>query len=58
MKLLAMSPPRKDPIPNKDINILGTEKDLTLTPKLDKYRPWYKSLTNEAEDDCNDYTNN
>ena len=56
MKSLAMSPPRKDPIPNKDIKILGTEKDQSLPPQLTKYCPGYKSLINKAEDGRNDYT--
>ena len=44
MKSLSMSPPRKDPIPNQDINILGTEADKILPPQYAKYRPGYKSL--------------
>ena len=29
-----MLPPRKDPIPNPDINMLGTEKDQIIPPQL------------------------
>ena len=48
MKSLAMSPPRKDPIPNQDIIMYGTEKDQSLPPPLAKVIPGYKSLINEA----------
>ena len=51
-----MSPPRKDMIPDQDINMLGTEKDQSLPPKLAKFCPVYKSLINEAKDGRNDYT--
>ena len=56
MKSLAMLPPRKDPIPNQDINILGTKKYQSLPLQLSKYFPGYKSLINEAEDGRNDST--
>ena len=56
MKSLAMLPPRKDTITNQDINMLGTEKDQSHPPQLDKFRPGYKSLINEAEDGRNNYT--
>ena len=56
IKPLATSPPRNDPIPNPDINILGTEKDQSLPPQLAKFCPGYKSLRNKAEDGCNDST--
>ena len=46
MKSLAISPPRKDLIPNQDINMLGTEKYQSLPPQLTKFRPGYKSLIN------------
>ena len=55
MKSVEMSPPRKYPIPNQYINRLRTEKDQSLPPHLAKYYPGYKSLINEAEDDCNYY---
>ena len=51
-----MSPQRKDPITNLDINRLSTEKYQSLPPQLAKFRPGCRSLRNEAEDDCNDYT--
>ena len=57
-----MSPPIKDPIPNQDINILFTKKDLSLTLYLAKLPPGFKSLINEAyyhnitEYYCNDST--
>ena len=44
IKSLAMSPQRKDPIPNQDIDMLGTEKDQSLPPQWAKFRPGYKSL--------------
>ena len=37
MKSLAMLPPRKDPIPNQDINRLGTKKYQSLPPQLAKF---------------------
>ena len=49
MKSLAMSPPRKDPIPNQDINRLGTKKYQSLPPQLAKFCTGYKSLINEVE---------
>ena len=56
MKSPEMSPPIKDPIPNQDINMLGTKKDQSIPPQLAKFRPVYKSLINEAEDCHNDST--
>ena len=56
MKSLAMLPPRKDPIPNQDINTLGTKKYQILPPQFAKFCPGYKSLRNKSEDGCNDYT--
>ena len=53
-----MSPPRKDMIPDQDINMLGTEKDQSLPPKLAKFCPVYKSLINEAEYGRNYSTDN
>ena len=47
MKSLAMLPPRKDPIPNQDINILGTKTYQSLPPQLAKYSTGYKSLINK-----------
>ena len=43
MKLPAMSPQRKDPIINQDINILITKKYQILPPHLAKYPPGYKN---------------
>ena len=51
-----MSPPRKNPIPNQDINKLGTGKYQILPSQLARFHPGYKSLINEAEDCRNDYT--
>ena len=56
MKSLAILPPRKYPIPNQDINKLGTEIYQILPPKLYKYCPGYKKLINEEEDYRNDST--
>ena len=56
MKTLAMSPQRKDPIPNQDINRLRTKKYLSLPPQLAKYCPGFKSLLNKAEENHNDST--
>ena len=58
MKSLAMLPPRKDPIPNQDINILGTKKYQILPPQLAKYPTGYKSLINKSEDGRNYSTDN
>ena len=41
MKSLTILPPRKDAIPNQDIDILGTKKYQSLPPQLAKYRPGY-----------------
>ena len=38
-KLLAMSPQRKDTISNQDINMLGSKKYQSLSPKLAKFCP-------------------
>ena len=51
IKLLATSPPRKDPIPNQYKNNLGIEKYQSLPPHLPKFPPGFKSLRNEADDD-------
>ena len=56
MKLLEISPPINDLIPNQDINMLGTEKYQSLPPQFDKFIPGYKSLINKAEDVSNDST--
>ena len=53
MKSLAMLTPRRDPIPNQDINILSTKKDQSLPPQLAEFPPGFKSLINKAEDDYN-----
>ena len=34
-----MSPPRKYPIPNQDINMIGTRKYQILPPQLSKFHP-------------------
>ena len=34
MKSLATSPPRKDPISNQDINMLGTKNDQSCLPQI------------------------
>ena len=39
MKSLAMSPQIKDPIPNQNINMLGTKNYQSLPPHLAKFRP-------------------
>ena len=56
MKLLAMSPPRKYPTPNQDINMFGTDKDQSLLPQPTKFRPGYKSLGIEVENYHNNST--
>ena len=48
--------PRKDPIPNQDINRLSTKKYQSLPPQLAKFPPGFKSLISKSEDDRNDYT--
>ena len=53
----AMSPQRKDPIPNQDKNTLGIEKDQSLPPHVPKFSPGFKSLINEAYDDNHESTN-
>ena len=50
MKSPAISPPRKDPIPNQDNNILITKQDPSLPPNIERYPPWYKSLFNVTHD--------
>ena len=56
MKSSAMFPPGKYIIPNQDINIFSTKKYQSLPPQLAKFPPGFKSLINQAEDDCNDST--
>ena len=56
MKSLSMLPPRKGPIQNQDINMLGNKKDQILPPQLAKFRSGYKSLINEAYKGRNDST--
>ena len=53
MKSLEISPPRKYPIPNQYINMLGTVKDQSLPPQLAKYLPEYESLIIEENCDHN-----
>ena len=48
-----MSPPRKYPVPSKDINILSTKKYQSLPPQLAKFLPRFKSLRNKTEYDRN-----
>ena len=50
MKSPAMSPPKKDPIPYEDINILITKQDPSLPPIMEKYPPVYKPLFNDKHD--------
>ena len=50
MQSPAMSPPRKDPNPNKDINRLITQKDPSLPPIIEKYPNGYKQLFNDTHD--------
>ena len=52
-----MLPQRKDPIPNQYINMLGTGKDQSLPPQIDKFPLGFRSLINYAEDDRNDSIN-
>ena len=42
MKSLVTSPSINDPIPNPDINVLGTKKYQSLPPQLAKFCPGYK----------------
>ena len=64
MKSPTMSHPKKDPIPNQDINRLITEQDPILPLIQSKYPPVFKPLFNYAhdpnstEDGRNDYTDN
>ena len=44
MTSLAMSPPRKDPIQNQYIKMLGTKKYQSLPPQLAKFCPRYNVL--------------
>ena len=50
MKSPAMSPPRKDPIPNQDINRLITQQDPSDPPIIEKYTTVYKPLFNDTHD--------
>ena len=50
MKSPTISPPRKDPIPNQDINRLNTPKDPSLPPIIEKYLTGYKPLLNDTHD--------
>ena len=64
IKSPAMSPPRKYPIPNQDINRLITKKYANLSPIKAKYPSRFKPLFNDAhdlnstEDNPNDSTDN
>ena len=55
IKLLATSPPRKNPIPNQDKNTSGIKKYRSLPPHVPKFPPRFKSLRNEADGDHNKY---
>ena len=46
-----MSPPRKDPYPNKNKNTLGLQKDQYLPSELPPFSSGMKSLRNEENDD-------
>ena len=50
MKSPEISPPRKDPIPNQDINILITEPYPSLPLIIEKYPPGYQPLFNNTHD--------
>ena len=41
-----MLPPKKDPIPNQDSNIIITQQDPIIPPLLAKYPIGYKALFN------------
>ena len=56
MNSFVMQLPRKDPIPNQDINRLGIKKYQSIPLKSAKHFPGYKSLLNEEENGCNDST--
>ena len=45
-----MTPSRKDPIPNQDINRLITKKYQSLPPHLAKFPPVFKYLIYGAND--------
>ena len=50
MKSPAISPPRKDLIPNQDINRLITKQGPSIPPIKAKYPPVFKPLFNDAYD--------
>ena len=54
-----MTPSRKDPIPNQDINRLITKKYQSLPPHLAKFPPVFKYLIYGANDpnSTEDYRN-
>ena len=60
----AMLPPRKDPIPNQDSNIIINQQYPIIPPLLEKYPTGYKPLfdesnyPNKTEDGLNDSTDN
>ena len=64
MRSPAMSPPRKDPIPNQDSNRIITQQDPILPPLLQKYPTGYKPLfnnthyPNKTDDNLNYSTDN
>ena len=51
-----MSPPRKDPIKNKNKNSLLIEKDQSIPPHLPNCPPGFKYSRNEAADDHQEST--
>ena len=55
-KTLAMSPPRKDPIPNQDKTIIGLEKYQFLISDVTTFLPGNKPLRNEENDDNPEHT--
>ena len=51
IKSLAVSPPRKDPIPNQDKNTLGLQRYQCLPSHVPTLSSVFKSLINGADDD-------
>ena len=45
-----MSPPRKYPVPNQDINRLITQQDPSIPPIMEKYTTGYKALFNDTHE--------
>ena len=57
-KSLAMSTPKKDPIPNQDKNTLGIQKYQCLLSHAPSLSSGFKSLRNKANDDNTKTTDN